>query len=85
MFGHGLMATFGRQTADVQPGVVRPAGGGEATAGRTVATETVAGKDLDAVAAAHSRALATVSGDIAAAIRAQASVPRAPTPRRTAR
>jgi uncharacterized protein len=65
--------------------VVRPAGGGEATAGRTVATETVEGKDLDAVAAAHSRALATVSGDIAAAIRAQASVPRAPTPRRTAR
>jgi uncharacterized lipoprotein YmbA len=70
------------QRFETQPGdhvliealwMVQPAGGGEAATGRTIATEPVEGKDLDAVAAAHSRALATVSGDIAAAIRAQAA------------
>jgi hypothetical protein len=38
-----------------------------------VARETAEGKGFDAIAAAHSRALAKVSTDIAAAIRAQAS------------
>ena len=37
--------------------------------GRTAAREPVTGKQLDGVAAAHSRALATVSADIARAIR----------------
>lgn len=41
--------------------------------GRTTARETVEGKGYDALAAAHSRALATVSADIAAAIRAEAA------------
>jgi len=44
--------------------------GGETRSGRTVAHEAVQGKGFDALAAAHSRALAKVSGDIAAAIRA---------------
>lgn len=78
----GLAPTH-RVTVDVQrfestPGegvliealwAVRPWAGGEGTAGRTVATERLESKDVDAVAAAHSRALATVSADIAAAIR----------------
>jgi len=38
--------------------------------GRTIARETVQGEGFDALAAAHSRALATMSADIAAAIRA---------------
>lgn len=46
--------------------------GGDARSGRTVAREAVQGEAFDALAAAHSRALATVSVDIAAAIRAQA-------------
>ena len=45
-------------------------GGARARAGR-VAREEVTDKSFDALAAAHSRALATVSGDIAAAIRAE--------------
>jgi uncharacterized lipoprotein YmbA len=52
---------------------VRPMAGGDIRSGRTVARETVQGKTFDAVAAAHSRALAKVSSDIAAAIRGQAS------------
>ena len=40
--------------------------------GRTVASEPVQGDSFDALAAAHSRALAKVSGDIAAVIRAEA-------------
>ncbi len=40
--------------------------------GRTVAREPVQGGGFDALAAAHSRALATMSADIAAAIRAEA-------------
>lgn len=46
--------------------------GGETRSGRTVAREAVQGKDFDALAGAHSRALATVSSDIAGAIRAEA-------------
>jgi uncharacterized protein len=52
--------------------VVRKTTGGAAQAGRTVATEPVSGDGFDALAAAHSRALTKVSGDIAAAIRAEA-------------
>jgi len=52
---------------------VRQTAGGETRSGRTVARETVGGKDFDALAAAHSRALAALSGDIAAAIRAAAT------------
>jgi uncharacterized protein len=51
---------------------VRKAKGGETRSGRTVAREEVPDKSFDALAAAHSRALATVSGDIAHAIRAEA-------------
>ena len=51
---------------------VRGAKGG-ARSGRTVAREGVTDSSFDALAAAHSRALATVSGDIAAAIRAAAA------------
>lgn len=52
--------------------VVRKTKGGAAQSGRTIADEPVLGLNYDALAAAHSRALAKVSGDIAAAIRAQA-------------
>ena len=54
--------------------VVRPPSVGAAQSGRTVATEPVSGDDFDALASAHSRALAKVSSDIAAAIRAQVDV-----------
>jgi uncharacterized lipoprotein YmbA len=52
--------------------VVHSTTGGAARPGRTLARETVTAGDYDALAAAHSRALATVSADIAAAIRAAA-------------
>ncbi len=45
---------------------------GGTRSGRTVAREAVQGEGFEALAAAHSRALANVSGDIAAAIRAEA-------------
>jgi uncharacterized lipoprotein YmbA len=49
--------------------VARRTAGGAARSGRTVASEPVQGDNFDALAAAHSRALAKVSGGIAAAIR----------------
>jgi len=52
---------------------VRQTRSGETRSGRTVAHEAVQGKGYDALAAAHSRALATISTDIAAAIRAAAA------------
>jgi len=52
--------------------VVRKSAGGAAQSGRTLASEPVSGSGFDALAAAHSRALAKVSGDIAAAIRTEA-------------
>lgn len=52
--------------------VVRRTTDNAARSGRTVAREAAQGDTFDALAAAHSRALAKVSGDIAAAIRAQA-------------
>jgi uncharacterized protein len=51
---------------------VRKTAGGEIRSGRTVAREAVQGQGFDALAAAHSQALAKMSGDIAAAIRAEA-------------
>lgn len=50
--------------------------GGGMRSGRTIAHETVATKDFDALVAAHSRALTELSRDIAAAIRASAQAPR---------
>jgi uncharacterized protein len=47
--------------------------GGKTQSGRTIAQEAVQGEGFDALAAAHSRAIAKVSGDIAAAIRTEAS------------
>jgi uncharacterized lipoprotein YmbA len=52
--------------------VVRRTADNIARSGRTVAREAAQGDTFDALAAAHSRALAKVSGDIAVAIRAQA-------------
>ena len=51
---------------------VRKTAGGQTRSGRTVAREPVKGQDFDALAAAHSQAIAKMSGDIAAAIRAEA-------------
>ena len=51
---------------------VRATAGGTPRLGRTVAREAVQGDGFDALAAAHSRALARLSADIAAAIRAEA-------------
>jgi hypothetical protein len=55
---------------------VRSSVGGTPRSGRTLAREAVQAKDFDALAAAHSRALATVSVDIAAAVRAMAGTKR---------
>jgi uncharacterized lipoprotein YmbA len=55
---------------------VRPTAKGTTRSGRTVASEAVQGKSYDALAAAHSRALATVSQDIAASIQAAAAAAR---------
>jgi uncharacterized lipoprotein YmbA len=55
---------------------VRRTAGGETRSGRTVAREAVTGDDFEAMAAAHSRALAQLSGDIATAIRAEAGASR---------
>ena len=52
---------------------VRKTAGGETRSGRTVAREAVSGEDFEALAAAHSRALAMLSAEIAAAIRAVAA------------
>lgn len=52
---------------------VRKTVGGETRSGRTVVREAVQGQGFDALAAAHSRAIAKMSGDIAAAIRAEAA------------
>jgi len=51
--------------------IVRKTADGETRSGRTVAREPVQGKGFDALAAAHSRALAKISADIAAAIQAE--------------
>ncbi len=51
---------------------VRKTAGGETRSGRTLAREQLQGEGFEALAAAHSRALAKLSADIAAAIRAAA-------------
>lgn len=51
---------------------VRKTDGGEIRSGRTAAREAVQGQGFDALAAAHSRAIAKMSADIATAIRAEA-------------
>ena len=51
---------------------VRRTADGKTRSGRTVAREAVQGDGFDALAAAHSRALAKMSGEIATAIRAEA-------------
>jgi hypothetical protein len=56
--------------------VVHRARGGDAQSGRTVAREPVQGEGYEALAAAHSRALATLSGDIAGAIRTASGATR---------
>jgi uncharacterized protein len=52
--------------------VVRKSAGDVSLSGRTIAGEPVPDDSFDALAAAHSRALAKVSTDIAAAIRSEA-------------
>lgn len=49
---------------------VRPSKEGAPRNGRTVVREAVGGKDYDGLAAAHSKALATLSDEIAQAVRA---------------
>lgn len=51
---------------------VRKIAGGPIRSGRTVARESVEGDSYEALAAAHSRALAKMSGEIAAVIRSEA-------------
>ncbi len=62
--------------------VVRSTASGTTRAGRTVAREALASSDFDAFAAAHSRALAQVSRDIAAAIRSVADAQKSAPPLR---
>jgi uncharacterized protein len=51
---------------------VRETTSGNTRSGRTLARETLKGQDFVSITAAHSRALAIVSSDIASAIRSQA-------------
>ncbi len=51
---------------------MRQISGGATRSGRAIAREPVQGEGFDVLAAAHSRALARMSDDIAAAIRAEA-------------
>jgi uncharacterized lipoprotein YmbA len=81
-FAPAYRVTIDIQRFDSMPGqaalieavwTVRKTAGGETRSGRTVAQEPVQGTGFDALAAAHSQAIAKVSGDIAAAIRAEAA------------
>jgi len=81
-FEAAFRVTIDVQRFDSMPGhdvvveavwTVRKAKGGKTRSGRTVAREPVTDTSFDALAAAHSRALAAVSSDIAAAIRAEAA------------
>ncbi|HCZ15715.1 MAG TPA: hypothetical protein DHV85_14240, partial [Candidatus Accumulibacter sp.] len=74
---HQVLIDFQRFDSTLGEGVliealwtVRPAAGGAAKSGRSQVREPSAGAGFEALVAAHSRALARVSGDIAAAIRA---------------
>ena len=81
-FDPGYRVTLDIQAFESVPGkfaqidavwVVRKSAGGVSLSGRTVAAEPATG-DFDTLAAAHSRALARVSSDIAAAIRSEAEM-----------
>lgn len=56
--------------------VVTRTAGGETRSGRTVARNAVEGPEVASLAAAHSRAIAKLSGDIATAIRSSAAASR---------
>jgi len=58
---------------------IRQTASGQTQSGRTAARESVQSPSFEALAAAHSHALAKVSSDIAAAIRADADHPAPPT------
>jgi uncharacterized lipoprotein YmbA len=60
--------------------VVHPTAGGAVRSGRTLADEPVRGDSYDAMCAAHSAALARLSGDIATAIRAAVAAPASRAP-----
>ncbi|MGH7788751.1 MAG: PqiC family protein, partial [Candidatus Binatia bacterium] len=84
-FKPAFRVTIAVQRFDSTPGqgvvldaawVVKQTAGDGSFSGRTVAREAVADTSYDALAAAHSRALATLSGEIAAAIRSAASAVR---------
>ena len=88
-FNAAYVVTIDVQRFDSTPGetalidavwAVRATAGGATRSGRTIGREAVADKDFDALAAAHSRALATVSADIATAIRALAGGDSKPAP-----
>jgi hypothetical protein len=64
---------------------VRAVTNGTTRSGRSTAREALQGNDFDAIAAAHSRALASVSTDIAAAIQAAAAAEPTPTPEKPSR
>jgi len=79
-FAPAYRVTLDVQRFDTVPGegvtieavwAVRGAGGDHSRAGRTVAHENVQQKGIDVLVAAHSLALAQLSRDIAAAIRAE--------------
>jgi uncharacterized lipoprotein YmbA len=53
-------------------------GSADAKTGRSIAREAIAGSGYDAIAIAHSKALAAISREIASALRAVASEPRKP-------
>ena len=84
-FRHAYRVTLDVQRFDSAPGdsvlveavwTVHATATGGTRSGRTVAREAAQGQGFDALAAAHSRALAQVSGDIAAAIRATPATAR---------
>jgi len=66
-------STRGKEAVVEAVWTVRSTADGTTRSGRTIAREEVQDDGFDALAAAHSRALATVSGDIAAAIRTEAA------------
>ena len=82
-FAPAYRVTIDVQRFDSVPGVAavveavwvvhEMAGGGRTRTGQTTAREAVAGAELEALVAAHSRALAVLSSDVAAAIRALSS------------
>jgi uncharacterized lipoprotein YmbA len=59
----------GKEVVDEATWVIRRMADGHSRAGNTLVREPAQGDGFDALAAAHSRALAKMSGDIAAAIR----------------